>query len=111
MSRVPQGSHAQLADDLRARVTETGTLDGQVRRMILARGAGGPAVPAPYDALANQVGEDSFRVTDDQVQAVLQEMGSEKEAFEVILTAAIGAGLRRWDAAAKAIREADGAAT
>lgn len=67
-------------------------------------------MPEPYDALVKQVDEDSFRVTDTQVQAVLQETGSEGDAFEVILTAAIGAGLRRWDAAEKVISEAERAA-
>ncbi len=86
-------------------------MEREFRRAILARGAGGPAVPEPYDALVKEVDEESFRVTDAQVQAVLQETGSERETFEVILTAAIGAGLRRWDAAEKVISEAAGAAT
>ncbi|MCZ9884541.1 hypothetical protein [Arthrobacter sp. B2a2-09] len=111
MSRDALGSHSQLSGDLRSRVAETGTLEREFRRAILARGAGGPAVPEPYDALVKEVDEESFRVTDAQVQAVLQETGSERETFEVILTAAIGAGLRRWDAAEKVISEAAGAAT
>lgn len=110
MPRDMPGSHSQLARDLRSRVVEAGTLDRELRCAILARSAGGPAVPEPYDALVKQVDEDSFRVTDTQVQAVLQETGSEGEAFEVILTAAIGAGLRRWDAAEKVISEAERAA-
>jgi len=67
-------------------------------------------VSEPYDALAHQIAQDSFGVTDAQVAAVLQTTGSERNAFEVVLTAAIGAGLRRWDAAEKAIREAGGEA-
>lgn len=97
------GSHAKFASALRFRVEETVTLDRTLRQRIRARGAGGPAVPEPYDALANLMGEDSCRATDAEVKAVLDEAGSEKNAFEVVLTAAIGAGLRRWDAAAKAI--------
>ncbi|GAB3389899.1 hypothetical protein GCM10027568_12780 [Humibacter soli] len=89
---------------------QSGTLERDLRLGILARGAGDPtAVPEPYDTLARQIGEDSFRVTDVQVDAVLRDVGSERDAFEVVLTASIGAGLRRWDVAAKAIREADGA--
>jgi hypothetical protein len=68
-------------------------------------------VPEPYDALAHQIAEDSFRVTDAQVAAALRASGSESKTFEVVLTAAIGAGLRRWDAAEKAIREAGRAAS
>jgi hypothetical protein len=111
MPQETPDSHLQLAGDLRSRVAETGTLERKLRRAILARVAGVPAVPEPYNALVKQIDEDSFRVTDAQVQAVLQETGSERDTFEVILTAAIGAGLRRWDAAEAAIREADGAAT
>lgn len=111
MSRDAPGSHPQLARDLRSRVEETGSLDRGLRLGILARGAGGPAVPEPYDTLVEHIAEDSFRVTDAQVQAVLREAGSERDAFEVVLTAAIGAGLRRWDAAEKAIGEAVDAAS
>jgi hypothetical protein len=109
MSAGVTGSHAQLASALRTRVEETGTLEPTLRKGILARGAGGPAVPEPYDALAHQVAEDSYRVTDAQVRAIVEEAGSEGNAFEVLLTAAIGAGLRRWDAAAKAIGDAEDA--
>src|SRR5665213_4090951 len=111
MSRGEPGSHAQLAGDIRSRVELTGMLDPFLRLSILARGAGGPAVPEPYGALAHQIAEDSFRVTDAQVAAVLQTTGSERDTFEVILTAAIGAGLRRWDAAENAIRETGDAAS
>lgn len=45
-----------------------------------------------------------------QVLAVREAAGSDKAAFEVILTAAIGAGLARWDAAQRAITEAKDAA-
>lgn len=111
MSREVPGSHAQLAGDLRSRVERSGTLERNLRLSILARGAGGPAVPEPYDSLAHQIAEDSFRVTDAQVAAVLHATGSEGNTFEVVLTAAIGAGLRRWDAAENAIREVGGAAS
>ncbi|NNC14074.1 hypothetical protein HII28_19625 [Planctomonas sp. JC2975] len=111
MSAESTGSHAQFATALRARVQETGTLDHSLRKGILDRGAGGPAVAEPYDSLAREIAEDSYRVTDEQVSTVLGELGSEGNAFEVILTAAIGAGLRRWDAAAATIGEADDAAS
>jgi hypothetical protein len=102
-------SHAQLVSALRTQVEETGTLDRTLRKGILVRGGGGPAVPDPYDALATRIAEDSYRVTDAQVQEVLEAAGSEKNAFEVILTAAIGSGLHRWDTAMKAIGEASDA--
>jgi len=101
-------SHVELAALLRSHVEQTGILDAGLRRGILS---GDAAVPEPYGSLARQIAEDSFRVTDAQVQAVREAAGSQKGAFEVVLTAAIGAGLRRWDAAARAIDEARDAAS
>ena len=111
MSADVTGSHKQLAAALRARVEQTGMLDRSLRDGILARGAGGAPISEPYDALAGQIADDSYGVTDAQVRAVLAAAGSEENAFEVILTAAIGAGLRRWDVAARAIGEADDASS
>jgi hypothetical protein len=110
MSRDDLGSHEQGADQLRSRVATTGLTDPALRLGALARGGGGAAIPEPYDALVRQVGEDSSRVTDAQVQRVRDSAGSEKAAFELVLTAAIGAGLRRWDAAEEVIKEAGNAA-
>jgi hypothetical protein len=107
MSGGVTGSHAQLAAALRVRVEETGTLERSLREGILARGAGGAPIAEPYESLVHQIADDSYRVTDAHVRSVLAAAGSEADAFEVILTASIGAGLRRWDAAARAIEEAD----
>ena len=104
------GSHQLHADWLRGRVTDSGLTDRDLRLGALARGAGERGIPEPYDSFARQVGEDSSRVTDAQVKAVRAATGSEKAAFELILTAAIGAGLRRWDAAERAIEGAGDAA-
>lgn len=90
---------------------ERGTLPRQVRLAILDHASGGGALPEPYNSLVAAVGEDSFRVTDAQVHSVVQETGSQRQAFEVILTAAVGAGLRRWDAAQQAIEQARHAAS
>lgn len=70
------------------------------------RAAGGPAIEAPYDALAKQIGDAAYRVTDAQVASVLAAVGSEKAAFEIIAAAAVGAGLQRWDIGAKVLGEA-----
>lgn len=111
MSADVRRSHAQLASALRTRVVDAGTLDGALRAAVLRRAAGGAALAEPYDALTRQIAADSFRVTDAQVRAVLDEAGTQGNAFEVILTAAIGAGLRRWDVAVNAIEEAEDAAS
>lgn len=88
-----------------------GAVDRTLREGILARVVGGQAVAEPYDALVIRIADDSSGVTDAEVQEVLAAAGSEKSAFEIVLTAAIGSGLRRWDAAIRAIREAGDASS
>jgi hypothetical protein len=70
------------------------------------RAAGGPAIEVLYDDLACQIGEFAGGVTDEQVAGVVQATGSEKAAFELIVAAAVGAGLLRWQHAIKALDEA-----
>lgn len=82
-----------------------------IRPCVLARAAGGPAIPEPCDALARQIGEAADRVTNAQVAAVRAELGSDQAAFEIVMAASIGAGLARWDTAIHAIEEAGDAPT
>ena len=56
--------------------------------------------------LARQIGEAAHRVTDAQVSSVLMATGSEKATFEIIMAAALGAGLPRWQQAMKVLDEA-----
>lgn len=107
---VQQGrSHQDLAAVLQARVVGTGALPRELR--VLALEGDSEKAPPPYRELIRQVRDESSRVTDAQVDAVRVDAGSEKEAFEVVLTSAIGAGLERWQAAAHAIREAGDASS
>jgi hypothetical protein len=104
---VTETSHEALADQLRRRVLDTGTVGRDLREGSLQRG-GGDSTPIaePYDALVKQIGEASYRVTDQQFASVRAVVGSDKAAFEVVMSASIGAGLCRWDAAVRAIQEA-----
>lgn len=97
-------SHAELALELRRRVEETGIVEPQIRAGAMAAGSGrdGP-LDDPYRALALMIGADSYRVTDQLVDAVRDATGSDKATFEVVMAASVGAGLRRWDAAARVI--------
>ena len=109
MSGEDLGSHELHAEQLRARVAASG-LTVQELRLAALSSAGGAEIPEPYGTLVRRIREDSSRVTDDQVGAVREAAGSDKAAFEIILTAAIGAGLNQWDAAQQAITEATDAA-
>lgn len=105
-----EASHEGLAAQLRRRVLETGVIGGDIREGVLLIGGGAAGgIPAPYDALARQIGQASYRVTDRQVADVREAAGSDKAAFEVVISASIGAGLHRWDVAARAIEGASGA--
>ena len=89
--------HRTLAEVLRLRVLDgPGKTDQATRQAAAERAAGGPAIEAPYDDLVRQIGEFAVSVTDEQVLRVVQAIGSEKAAFEVIAAAALGAGLLRW---------------
>jgi hypothetical protein len=102
--------HEALAKALRDRVLDgPGESDRALRQAVAARSAGGAAMAAPYDALAREIGEASYRVTDAQVARVLQAAGSEKAAFEIVAAAAVGASLSRWQHAMKALDEAKNA--
>ena len=99
--------HAKLVSALKHAALEAPALTSpQLRQGAARRAAGGLAIDAPYDALARQIGEAAYRVTDALVASVLTAAGSEKAAFEIVAAAAVGAGLQRWDIGAKAVQEA-----
>ncbi|MFE6996546.1 hypothetical protein ACFVAE_11355 [Microbacterium sp. NPDC057659] len=103
--------HAVLAEQLRRRVAESGVVAQSVRMSALRAGAGEEgAGDEPHVALARTIGEASYRVTDEMVADVQTGTGSDRASFEVVMSASIGAGLRRWDAALAVIEEATDAA-
>jgi len=107
---VPAGLHHRHAEALRAAATgASGQTEKSVRTAVLTQAVGGDPIGEPYGALARQVLDAAYRVTDAQVAAVRAATGSDKGAFEIIMAASIGAGLARWDAAVRAIDEASDA--
>lgn len=108
MSKDDGGApHRERAEALRAAVAgDGGVTEASLRTAVSARAAGGPPIDEPFDSLARQIGDASYRVTDAQVGAVRQATGSDKAAFEIVLSACAGAGLARWDAAVRVIEEA-----
>jgi hypothetical protein len=105
-------SHEVLADRLRARVGEAGSAAVEVRAGAFALGGGvESSLSSPVGDLARSVAAASFRVTDAMVADVREALGSDVATFEVVMSASVGAGLTRWDAASRAIREAADAAS
>ncbi len=99
--------HRARANALRQRVTSgPGKTTHGLRAAVAERVAGGPEIDPPYDALAAQIASAAYRVTDDQVGRVREVVGSDKATFEVVATAAVAAGLLRWDIASRVLDEA-----
>ncbi|MGC1354723.1 MAG: hypothetical protein WA851_02800 [Xanthobacteraceae bacterium] len=106
MRATSRPDHRTLAEVLRLRVLDgPGKTDQATRQAAAERAAGGPTIEAPYDDLARQIGESATGVTDEQVMSVVQAIGSEKAAFEVIAAATLGAGLLRWQRGLKVLDE------
>lgn len=99
--------HRGHADTVRAAVAgEAGVTEASLRTAVAARAAGGAPIAEPYDDLAAMIADASYRVTDAEVDAVRATTGSDKAAFEIVMSACVGAGLARWDAAVRVIGEA-----
>jgi hypothetical protein len=99
--------HRRLAEALRRHVLEhRSETDCALRQAAAARAAGGPPTDSPYDSLAYQIGVAAHRVTDEQVARVVEVIGGQRAAFELIIAAAVGAGLCRWQAGLRALAEA-----
>ena len=96
--------HQRLAERLRSAATGPGVTSASLREAIVQRVASdGPAPRRPYAELVDVIAVAAYRVTDQQVELVRREVGSDKAAFEIIATASVGAGLRRWDRAVEVI--------
>jgi len=90
--------HRALAEAVRQRTFEgPGVTDADLRQVMAERAAGGRPLEAPYDDLARQIGEAAYKVTDEQVAKVVEQAGSERAAYELIVASALGAGLHRWE--------------
>lgn len=102
----PRPDHNALAVVLHQRVFEgPGVTNKALRQAIGSRANGGPPVEAAYDELALRIGEDSYKVTDEQVKMLVEKAGSERAAFELIAAAAVSAGLYRWRKGLRVLKE------
>ena len=107
MKRATRPDHRLLAEALRRRVLDgPGETDPTVRQGVAATAMGGAPPRDPCEGLARQIGEAACRCTDVHIANVIRATGSEKAAFEVILAAAVGASLFRWQRAIEAVEEA-----
>lgn len=76
-----------------------GHLPPALRRAAATLGA----LPAPYAGYVEQVATQAYRLTDADVGALLAAGTSEDEVFEISVSAAVGAGMRRYRAGMAAL--------
>ena len=94
--------HAGLRDQVLHRVLEgPGDCEPDVRRAA----ADGTAVPASLQPVIDKIHADAYRVTDADVSA-LQAVYGDDGAFEIIVSAALGASRRRLLAGLAALEQA-----
>jgi hypothetical protein len=77
-----------------------GTLDPGVRRAA----ASGEDVPEVLRTYVDKVARHAYKVTDEDVAALRAAGYSEDQIFELTVSCAVGAGLRRREAGLRAIR-------
>jgi hypothetical protein len=111
MRREDAMTHDDHARRLERRVIESGDAPRELRAGALGFADGDDTLAEPHRTLVAGVVLDSARVTDAQVAAVLDDLGSQSKAFEVIMSAAVGAGLHRWRAAERVIGMVDDASS
>ena len=97
--------YMELVERLRSSVLQgKGKTGPALRQAVAARSAelgGGPAappgaaIPAGLRDLVEKTALHAYRITDEEIQALLQAGHSEDEIFEVALSAAVGGGLAR----------------
>jgi len=79
-----------------------GTLDPEVRS---AAAGGGGEVPLALHSYVNKVTQEAYKVTDRDVEELLAAGYSEDQVFELTVSAALGAGLCRFEAATRALEQ------
>jgi uncharacterized peroxidase-related enzyme len=96
--------HRALAEAVRRRTLEgPGETDADLRQAVAERAGGGRPLEAAYDDLARQIGDAAYKVTDEHVAKVVEQAGSERAAYELIVASALGAGLYRWQVGLKVL--------
>lgn len=99
------GRYRELAERLRdGALKGRGKIDPALRQAVAARSAelgGGPPappgaeIPAGLRDFVDKTALHAYRITDEEVEALLRAGYSEDEIFEIAVSAAVGGGLAR----------------
>jgi len=99
--------HSSMAEILRQRIFEgKGITSSSLRQAVGKRAIGEAHIEEPYNEIALLIGEASYKVTDELVMNVIKKTGSDKAAFELMVSASVSTGLYRWDKATKILHDA-----
>jgi uncharacterized peroxidase-related enzyme len=103
--KVPHPDHPMMAETVRRAVLEgPGVTDTGLRQAMAKRAVGGPGLDEPYEAFAEQIHEAAYKVSDEQVAALVANTGSQKAAYELIVATIVGAGFAKWDKAMEVVK-------
>lgn len=112
---LSQSIHENFAQLRKAVLEGPGTTSPEERQHI-ANWSGNPdqapasqQFPEPLAALLNKVARYAYKVTDEDVQAVLDAGYSEDAVFEAILSAAVGTAAARYERGMAVLRATKGA--
>ena len=96
------GRHAEAVAALKRAVLQSPGVTEPAARLAAF---GGEDLPAPFGDYAAKVQEASERITDRDVQALLQGGCTQDAVFELTVAAALGAAMRRLEAGLRPLRE------
>jgi hypothetical protein len=97
---------AQLQKAIDAILTQPAETEQHVRRAVLeTTRTGAGQVPEVFRKLVDKIAERPWTVSDEDFVELLAAGYSEGQLYEVTLAAALGAGLRRFDAGLRALGE------
>ena len=92
--------HAEAFAELRARVVDgPGVVDSSIRAAAFA----GTGLPDDISAYVDKVVHHAYKVTDADVDGLKAAGYSEDAVFEITVAAAVGAGVRRYEAGVNAM--------
>jgi alkylhydroperoxidase family enzyme len=98
---------ARLQKALESLLGSPGETDPALRRALLQRARTGTGeAPEPLLAFADKIAGQPWTVTDEDFLRLRAAGYSEDQIFEVVLAAALGAGLQRFDAGLRALKNA-----
>ena len=91
-------NHSQFEDGFNALFARVVSGDGRLDKDIRTAVAKGDEPPEPLQRLTEKVHKHAYRVTDEDVQELLDGPFDEEQVFEAVVSGAVGAAMNSWQA-------------